>query len=993
MSISKSQLTAIRKIAQDFIDDKAFHISEEHIQSSYTLPILRILGWTPNSWVINKPQEVKTGKKPDILLKGSGEGTVFIIESKDAFKSLDDKYPNLTFVNQLCNYCNAEGIYWGILTNFLEWRIYNSYTKQLYWNKKIRLILDEKTNPRVNPNDDELLELFNNIEFHSLRAKKGKIDNNPVYYKEAQEIRKEFFEQLKKWRKDLRNFLYSNYHSKFTTVELDNQTQKILDRLIFIQFCHQKDIVSQDYLGAVLYSEKKSYYNELQNKFSELNEKFNSELFARDLCDDTSFNIDNDTSEEIIRGVSAIDFSNKNINSYIMGEVYEDYLGELLKETKTQVKVDESKEGKKKKTQAIFYTPQEIVDFILQNTLVPKLNQCKTTKDIEKIKVIDPACGSGSFLIKAYDYFYNAYKAVEDKKRKNASLFFEFEVRKKILTFNIFGVDLDERAVEIAKLNLFLKALDGLNISELPQQKILPNLSLNIQCGNSLVFGNDEENQSFKAEKQLDLFDNSFIGKTDLKYLVDLKNSFFEENDLEKRDGLLKKIRVEEKIIEREYNKPLENYFSDVESIKPFNYHIKFCEVFNKGGFDCIIGNPPWSSKINNTFNTFFGERYDLDAKNLNIFAPFVLLSLKLISDNGIIGLLIPKVFIKNSSYQSIRENIITNYSLVNLIDFGKFPKVASDCVSPIISKDKKSKTELIIYKQNNVAKSIVNQKIFSKNPISAFSFSITEEKVKVLEAIEKNTVKLYPTFAKIKRGIELGQTSMVTRCHNCRTWNEAGEKYYNEKNKKKCKSCGYKLTYDKVTCISSKTKTQKHSLPCLSGKEIDYYQIKDGYYILNELNGFDYKEEMAKGDRIYIKRIATHPIGVFLNSKKKHLAFNTVYSLFNCKYDPRFLLAILNSRLMRFYYDNIYNLGMNLTTQVTIEYLKELPIVEINLKNKKEKEEYESVIKSVDEIQTLTIHKQRNEINIKATQKAIDKIVYKLYGITPQEQKIIEEE
>lgn len=83
----------------------------------------------------------------------------------------------------------------------------------------------------------------------------------------------------------------------------------------------------------------------------------------------------------------------------------------------------------------------------------------------------------------------------------------------------------------------------------------------------------------------------------------------------------------------------------------------------------------------------------------------------------------------------------------------------------------------------------------------------------------------------------------------------------------------------------------------------------------------------------------------------------------------------------------------MNLTTQVTIEYLKELPIVEINLKNKKEKEEYESVIKSVDEIQTLTIHKQRNEINIKATQKAIDKIVYKLYGITPQEQKIIEEE
>lgn len=982
MALTKSEINEIKKIAQDFIDDKAFNISEEHIQSSYTLPILRILGWTPNSWIINKPQEVKTGKKPDILLKGSSEGSIFIIESKDAHKSLDDRYPKITFIDQLCNYCNAEGIYWGILTNFLEWRIYNSYTKQFYYNKKFRLILDEKTNPRVNPNDDELLELFNSFEIHSLRAKKGRIDDNPIYYKEAKEIREEFFSQLKIWRKNLRNYLYTKYHSKHTTTELDNQTQKILDRLIFIQFCHQKNIVSQDYLGAVLYSEKKSYYNELQNKFGELNEKFNSELFARDLCDDSSFVIDDETSEEIIRGINAIDFSNKNINAHIIGEVYEDYLGELLKDTKTQVKVDESREGKKRKTQGIFYTPQEIVDFIIQNTLLPKLNECKSIKDLEKIKVIDPACGSGSFLIKAYDYFYTAYKALEEKKKHTSSLFFEFEVRKKILTQNIFGVDLDERAVEIAKLNLFLKALDGLNVSELPQQKILPNLSLNIQCGNSLIFGNDPENISFKSETQLDMFDNSFIEKSDLKKLVELKNKFFEEDDLIAREKLLNKIKVDVTTIEREYNEPLQQYFSDLDSLKPFNYHIKYCEVFDNGGFDCVIGNPPWSSKINNTLNKFISERYGLDAKNLNIFAPFLLLSMKLIKEDGMIGLLIPKVFIKNSSYQPIRENIINNYSLVNLIDFGKFPKVASDCVSPIISREKKRKTELIIYQKDNIQKSSVSQKIFSKNPIYAFSFSITEDKVKLLEAIEANTVKLYPAIAKIKRGIELGQKSMVTRCHNCRTWNEAGEKYYNEKNKKKCKSCGHKLTYDKVTCISSKTKSQKYSLPCLSGKEIDYYEIKDGYYILNELNGFDYKEEISEGDRIYIKRIATHPIGVYLNNRKKHLAFNTVYSLYDCKYDARFILAVLNSRLMRFYYDNIYNLGMNLTTQVTIEYLKELPIVEINLKNKKEKEIYEGIIKDVDEIQELTTNKKRNEIKIEAIQNEINKKVEKLYGV-----------
>ncbi|MDP3683881.1 MAG: N-6 DNA methylase, partial [Ignavibacteria bacterium] len=727
----------------------------------------------------------------------------------------------------------------------------------------------------------------------------------------------------------------------------------------------------------------KSFYSELQQKFRALNEKFNSELFAHDLCDDSSFYIDDETSEQIIREINAVDFSNKNINAHIIGEVYEDYLGELLKATKTQVKVDESRETKKRKTQGIFYTPQEIVDFIIQNTLLPKLTRCKSIADIEKIKVIDPACGSGSFLIKAYDYFYNAYKTIEEKKRLKPSLFFEFEVRKKILTQNLFGVDLDERAVEIAKLNLFLKALDGLTISELPQRRILPNLSLNIQCGNSLIFGNDPENISFKSETQLDMFDNSFIEKSDLKKVVELKNSFFEENDLDVRDRLLKKIYVDVATIEREYNEPLQQYFSDLDSIKPFNYHINFCEVFDKGGFDCVIGNPPWSSKISNTLNNFISERYGLDAKNLNIFAPFLLLSKKLIKEDGIIGLLVPKVFIKNSSYKALRENIINNYSLINLIDFGKFPKVASDCVSPIISREKREKTELIIFQKDNIQRSSVSQKIFSKNPVFAFSFNITEEKVKLLEAIEANTVKLYPAIAKVKRGIELGSKSLITECPSCKTWNGAGEKYYYlDKSKRKCKSCGHKLTYDKVVCIGNKTQSPKYSLPCLSGKEVFFYGNKDGYYIIDNLKGIDYKKEISKGDRIYIKRIATHPIGVYFSSRKKYFAFSTLHCIYECKYDPRFILGILNSKLMRFYYDNIYNMGMNLTSQITLEYLKELPIVKINLKNEMQKDLHDSIIKSVIEIQDLISGKSRNKIKIESIQNEINKKVERLYQV-----------
>src|SRR5438552_3740729 len=116
MAITKSDLHKIKDVAQRFINEGGLRKSEEDVQSSYILQILRILGWESVSWKINTPQEVKTGKKPDIVLKGNGGGSIFVIESKEPQKSLDDKYPKITFIDQLCNYCNAEGLYWGSLT-------------------------------------------------------------------------------------------------------------------------------------------------------------------------------------------------------------------------------------------------------------------------------------------------------------------------------------------------------------------------------------------------------------------------------------------------------------------------------------------------------------------------------------------------------------------------------------------------------------------------------------------------------------------------------------------------------------------------------------------------------------------------------------------------------------------------------------------------------------------------------------------------------------
>jgi len=149
--------------------------------------------------------------------------------------------------------------------------------------------------------------------------------------------------------------------------------------------------------------------------------------------------------------------------------MYEQYLGYV------QGRKSEEKQKSKRKSQGIYYTPKYIVEYLIKETLGEVLKKTKP-KELAKIKILDPACGSGSFLTAAYD------KILETLTKQNpqTSLFAKFDILKE----NIFGVDLDAQAVEIAQLNLLLKVLS--------QKTKLPTLQHNISSGNSLVSGNAE---------------------------------------------------------------------------------------------------------------------------------------------------------------------------------------------------------------------------------------------------------------------------------------------------------------------------------------------------------------------------------------------------------------------------------------------------------------------------------------------------------------------
>ena len=211
----------------------------------------------------------------------------------------------------------------------------------------------------------------------------------------------------------------------------------------------------------------------------------------------------------------------------ILGSVYEQFLGKIIRITPAHhAKIEEKPEVKK--AGGVYYTPQYIVDYIIKNT-VGKLIEGKTPAEISPLKVVDPACGSGSFLIGAFQYLLDYHKnyysnsGKPSKGNKNNPMTPDGQLstaeKKRILLNNIYGVDIDYNAVEVTKLSLLLKCMEGETEASINQQfklfneRILPTLDDNIKSGNSLISTDYYDNQlDFGEEKKIKPFNwkNSF---------------------------------------------------------------------------------------------------------------------------------------------------------------------------------------------------------------------------------------------------------------------------------------------------------------------------------------------------------------------------------------------------------------------------------------------------------------------------------------------------
>ena len=338
----------------------------------------------------------------------------------------------------------------------------------------------------------------------------------------------------------------------------------------------------------------------------------------------------------------------------VLGSIYEQYLGHIQKG-------ETDKKSGKRKSQGIYYTPRYIVDYIVENTL-GEILKGKSTYETSKIKILDPACGSGSFLIKAFEVLDSDIRRKKNQKGINPLI---NNTRKSIiLTSNIYGVDLDNEAVEIAQLNLTLKALEI--------KERLPNLSHNIGCGNSLISGTEAELKKY--------FGNNWKDK------------------------------------------------------KPFNWEERLPEVFGQGGFDVIIGNPPYVNLANiksEEDREWLKDHYKTAKNKSDLYSFFIERAINLLRDGGSLGFIVSNSWLGTDSFSKFREYLVKNTKVLKLVrlSLGVFADATVTPVLMILKKEKVGKNDeikLIEYKDGqfiNILNNLTYERIIN-SPNYNFSFS-----------------------------------------------------------------------------------------------------------------------------------------------------------------------------------------------------------------------------------------------------------------------------
>jgi len=983
----------VERFEEQFNSYKKADYNETQTRRDFIDPFFKALGWDIDNEegyaeayreVIHE-DKVKVGKAtkaPDYSFKLSGGKRLFFVEAKKPSVVVKD---DILPAYQVRRYGWSARLSISIITDFEEFAIYDC-TKKPFPTDKASVARIKYLTFREYLNEFDFLW----DTFSKERVLKGSFDKfvqGNANKKGTATVDKDFLQSLDSWRTYLATSISWN-NKGLDEDEINFVVQQAINRIIFLRIAEDRGVEPYGNLqNAIKHGD---FYQNLFTTFKEADDKYNSGLFdfkkdkiSKDL------KIDNKVLKTIINElyypISPYEFSELPVE--ILGSAYEQFLGKVIRITPAHhAKIEEKPEVRK--AGGVYYTPQYIVDYIVKNT-VGKLVDAKTPNEISQIKIVDPACGSGSFLIGAYQYLLNWHQNYytgngKPSKVGNMSLSrgtknnpltpdgnLTTAEKKRILLNNIYGVDIDANAVEVTKLSLLLKCMEGETSASIAYQlsmfheRVLPTLDNNIKSGNSLVdidfydnqldFGDEKKIKPFNWRKGFpDVFNIKEPGKS-----LDFKKQFNKVKNLsDDTDDLIDKFILKETQI-------------------PYGV---------LGGFDVVIGNPPYGALFSSAESDYFKIRYNTAVWRCESYLLFIEQALKLLKTDGYLGFIIPDTLLNLGFTQPTRELLLRNSKIQEIVGLPSNVFTGATVDTIILLTEKTEYT----YQYN--ASSILVRTFGKKQPIHYIIDPQKEFYAKAKDWFVQNAFNIQTDNI---------ENSLLEKIGNNRqTVSQFADMYYGIKAYQvgKGKPHQTKKIRDEKPFTSIIQKGENW-LPFYDGKNIGRYRL-----LWNKNNWLNYGDWLAEprkpavfeGEKILIRKITGKTlISTYIPETSYCNTLLFVLKLKEKSYSYKSILAILNSLLIGWYFRMKFQISDNDTfPQIMIRDILQFPlpvvdgIIDANL-NKLTSQ----LLNLNEEMQQIKLESKRLQIQskIEYCETRINEIVYQLYGLTEDEIKIVE--
>jgi hypothetical protein len=690
MTAAAETIEAVRKLVEGFRANLSAlrdpQTVEAVVRSEYIDPFWEALGWDVANRQHRNPAEKDVlieapvgtiegerlrNRRPDYLFRIGGFPRFVVEAKKPAVDLKDDKES----IFQAKTYAWSAQIPFAILTNFEQFRLYDTTLKPYFDEPSRGLIADFDLRFEDYANQwDVLSEVFGRDavadgSLERLLAKIKKVragrrvrgfDRMLSDFRGTEPVDRVFLETLKDYRLRFARELHAENVARFQeadtrhgAAELAEATQRLIDRLVFMRVCEDRGIIAYGTLRDTLEeaaANRLDLYSALVGRFREFDARFNGYLFKPHFSEELT--VGPEVLADFMRSLYPPEgpYRFDAVGDDLLGIIYERFLGSTISVHGREVSAEDKPEVRH--AGGVYYTPRFVVDAIIRRVVAPQV-EGKTPQEVCGVTVLDPACGSGSFLIAAYQYLVDycvryvsehpkaaevpASSRARTKTRKIAvkgrdgQWFLTPDFKAQLLTSCIHGVDIDAQAVEVTVMSLYLKVLENMPEHwqrELVAHQLLPPLDNNIRCGNSLLSPGDFE--AYWEEKH----GGMFASDEDVRFRM---NAF--------------------------------DWTSETRG---------FGRVFAaRRGFDCIVGNPPYIrvqelNKWNPEECAFYKSRYKSAAKgNYDIYVVFIERALELLGDDGLLGVICPHKFWQATYGACIRQLIADGRHLRSVIDFG----------------------------------------------------------------------------------------------------------------------------------------------------------------------------------------------------------------------------------------------------------------------------------------------------------------------------------